>query len=92
MIAHLEFLEGSGARARRWLIAGFLMISMHAVAGALAVVNWPEEDATDEDAGAFMVEMAPIAVAPPAEKLNVAISPQLEEAFKVLNDTEGTSN
>jgi glutamate/aspartate transport system substrate-binding protein len=26
------------------------------------------------------------------EKLNVEISPQLEEAFKVLNDSEGTSN
>jgi glutamate/aspartate transport system substrate-binding protein len=29
---------------------------------------------------------------PTGEKLNVAISPQLEEAFKVLNDAEGTSN
>jgi len=29
---------------------------------------------------------------PTGEKLNVQISPQLEEAFKVLNDTEGTSN
>src|SRR6478672_6699075 len=29
---------------------------------------------------------------PTGEKLNVSISPQLEEAFKVLNDTEGTSN
>src|SRR5947208_4045111 len=29
---------------------------------------------------------------PTAEKLNVAISPQLEDAFKVLNDSEGTSN
>ncbi len=29
---------------------------------------------------------------PTGEKLNVAISPQLEEAFKVLDDTEGTSN
>ena len=29
---------------------------------------------------------------PTDEKLNVAISPQLEEAFKVLNDTEGASN
>jgi glutamate/aspartate transport system substrate-binding protein len=29
---------------------------------------------------------------PTGEKLNVAISPQLEEAFRVLNDTEGTSN
>jgi glutamate/aspartate transport system substrate-binding protein len=29
---------------------------------------------------------------PTGEKLNVAISPQLEEAFKALNDSEGTSN
>jgi glutamate/aspartate transport system substrate-binding protein len=29
---------------------------------------------------------------PTGEKLNVEISPQLEEAFKVLNDAEGTSN
>jgi glutamate/aspartate transport system substrate-binding protein len=29
---------------------------------------------------------------PTGEKLNVQISPQLEAAFKVLNDTEGTSN
>src|SRR5450756_1686600 len=29
---------------------------------------------------------------PTGEKLNVEISPQLEEAFHVLNDTEGTSN
>ncbi|MGA7806267.1 amino acid ABC transporter substrate-binding protein [Bradyrhizobium sp.] len=29
---------------------------------------------------------------PTGEKLNVEISPQLEEAFKILNETEGTSN
>jgi ABC-type amino acid transport substrate-binding protein len=29
---------------------------------------------------------------PTGEKLNVAISPQLEEAFKVLDDAQGTSN
>src|SRR3954468_8691814 len=33
-----------------------------------------------------------VARLPTGEKLNVAISPQLEEAFKVLNDMEGTSN
>ena len=33
-----------------------------------------------------------VARLPTGEKLNVAISPQLEEAFKVLNDTEGASN
>jgi glutamate/aspartate transport system substrate-binding protein len=29
---------------------------------------------------------------PTGERLNVEVSPQLEEAFKVLNETEGTSN
>jgi glutamate/aspartate transport system substrate-binding protein len=33
-----------------------------------------------------------VARLPTGEKLNVAISPQLEEAFKVLNDAEGASN
>jgi glutamate/aspartate transport system substrate-binding protein len=33
-----------------------------------------------------------VARLPTGEKLNVAISPQLEEAFNVLNDAEGTSN
>src|ERR1700676_5515539 len=33
-----------------------------------------------------------VARLPTGEKLNVAISPQLEEAFKVLDDTEGASN
>ena len=33
-----------------------------------------------------------VARLPTGERLNVAISPQLEEAFRALNDTEGTSN
>ena len=33
-----------------------------------------------------------VARLPTGEKLNVAISPQLEEAFKVLDDTQGNSN
>jgi glutamate/aspartate transport system substrate-binding protein len=33
-----------------------------------------------------------VARLPTGEKLNVAISPQLEEAFKAMNDAEGTSN
>jgi len=33
-----------------------------------------------------------VARLPTGEKLNVEISPQLEEAFKALDDTEGTSN
>ena len=33
-----------------------------------------------------------VARLPTGEKLNVAISPQLEEAFKVLDDPQGSSN
>jgi periplasmic protein TonB len=88
MIGHLEFLEGSGARARRWLIAAAMMVSMHAAAGALAVMNWPEEESSDEEAGSFMVELAPVPVAPPTEKLNLAIGPRAEEAAAAVAPTE----
>jgi glutamate/aspartate transport system substrate-binding protein len=33
-----------------------------------------------------------VARLPTGEKLDVAISPQLEESFRVLDDTQGTSN
>jgi glutamate/aspartate transport system substrate-binding protein len=33
-----------------------------------------------------------VARLPTGEKLNVAISPQLEDAFKTLDDSEGVSN
>lgn len=88
MIAHLEFLEGSGARMRRWLVAGILMISMHAVAGALAFVNWPEDDTSDETEGAFLLELAPVAMAPPTEKLNVAIGARTDETAAAVAPTE----
>ncbi len=88
MSAHLEFLEGSGARMRRWLVAGALMVSMHAAAGALALVNWPEEDATDDTEGAFLLEIAPVPVAPPTENLNLAIGARAEEAAAAVAPTE----
>ena len=65
-----------------------MMVSMHAAAGALAVMNWPEEEASDEDSGAFMVELAPVPVAPPTEKLNLAIGPRAEEAAAAVAPTE----
>jgi periplasmic protein TonB len=88
MIAHLDFLEASAARLRRWLVAGFLMVSLHAVAGALAIVHWPQDEASEEDSGSFMVELAPVPVAPPAEKLNVAIGVRADEAAPSVAPTE----
>jgi protein TonB len=88
MIAHLEFLEGSAARARRWLIAGILMLSAHAAAGTLALLHWPEDDPSEEDAGVFLVELAPVPAAPPVEKLNLAIGQRSEEAAPAVAPTE----
>jgi protein TonB len=88
MIAHLEFLEGSGARLRRWLLAAMLMVSAHAAAGALALVNWPEDDASEEEAGVFLVELAPAPVAPPTEPVNLAIGQRAEEAAAAVAPTE----
>lgn len=88
MNAYLDLMEGSAARTRRWLIAGFLMVSMHAAAGAFALVNWPEEDDSDETEGAFLVELAPVAAAPQVEKLNVAIGVRSEEAAAAVAPSE----
>jgi protein TonB len=88
MSAHLEFLEGAGTRARRWMLAAAMMVSMHAAAGAIALINWPQDESTDEEAGAFMLELAPVPVAPPTEKLNLAIGPRAEEAAAAVAPTE----
>jgi protein TonB len=88
MSAHLDLLEGSAARTRRWLIAGLLMVSMHAAAGALAMVSWPEEDTSDETEGAFLLELAPMAMAPPTEKLNLAVGVRSEEAAPAVAPME----
>jgi protein TonB len=88
MSAHLEFLDAAGSRMRRWAVAGLLMLSVHAAAGTLALVNWPEEDTTDETEGAFLLELAPVMAAPPTEKLNLAIGPRAEEAAAAVAPTE----
>jgi len=88
MSAQLEFLDAAGPRLRRWAFAGVLMVSMHAAAGALALVNWPEEETSDETEGAFLLELAPVPAAPPTEKLNLAIGPRAEEAAAAVAPTE----
>jgi protein TonB len=88
MIAHLEPFEVSGSRRSRWLVAAVVMISMHTAAGALALVEWPEEVTSDEIEGAYMVEYAPETVAPPIEMLNLAIGPRADEAAAAVATTE----
>jgi periplasmic protein TonB len=88
MIAHLERFEISTSRRSRWLMAAVMIISMHAAAGALAFVQWPEEISSDETAGAYMVEYAPETVAPPVEMLNLAIGPRADEAAAAVATRE----
>jgi protein TonB len=88
MMAHLELLEAAGARARRWAMAAAFMLSAHAVAGTLAVMKWPEEEAAQEETGAFMIELAPMATSPPTEKVNLAIGPRSEESPAAVAPTE----
>lgn len=79
MIAHLELLEVASARLRRWTIAGAIMVSMHAAAAGVALVEWTQEETSEDTSGAFMLELAPVAAAPPTELVNLAIGPRSEE-------------
>jgi protein TonB len=88
MSPHLEFLEGAAAHRRRWIVAGVFMLSMHIAAGALAFYSWPEEETSDESEGAFLVEMAPVAMAPPSEKVNLAVGLRADEAAASVAPTE----
>ncbi len=79
MIPHLELLEVAGSRLRRWSIAGAVMFSMHAAAGTLALIDWPQDETSEDTSGAFMLELAAEAAAPPTEPVNLAIGARAEE-------------
>lgn len=79
MIAHLDFVDAAGSRMRRWLVAGLLVVTMHASAGAFALLQWLEQDPDNTESASFAIELAPAAVAPPTEKINLAIGPRTEE-------------
>jgi protein TonB len=79
MSPNLDFLDAAGSRLKRWSLAAVFVVTMYASACALALVNWTEEEVIEETRGAFLVEIADEAVAPPAEKLNLALGPPQEE-------------
>lgn len=90
MSAHLEVLERPKVRLSRWIVAAAVVFSMHATAGTLALVEWQEEEVAESEEGAFMLELAPTAMAPPAEQLNVAIGPASDETPASAAATEET--
>jgi periplasmic protein TonB len=88
MTSYREILEGRGRRLRRWTATSLAVLAVHFAGGALAVYNWPEEDYTTDDAGAFAVELAPVQAAPKLEQLEAAIGPQSTESAPSVTPTE----
>jgi protein TonB len=64
----------------RWGMAAILVAAIH-FTGAWAALNWREVEATpDAPPPAVMIDLAPLAVAPPAPPQEVAPGPQMTEA------------
>ena len=71
---------GEGAhRFHRWLEIGTVIVAMHVGACAAATLHWPEPDTDPEMAGAFVMELAALAVAPPQPE-DLAIGPPVEDS------------
>src|SRR5262249_4466497 len=75
----LDHLESRGRLMRRWVAAGTLIASLHIGGGALALMTWPDEEPDSEPEGAFMVELAAMAVSPKDDALALPIGPRSED-------------
>jgi protein TonB len=64
----------------RWAAATLLVTSIHIGGGAIALLHRINEEVPDKSPGSVAIELAPVAVAPPAEKTNLAHGPHLDEA------------
>ncbi len=65
---------------RRWLMAAVVVFAAHLIA-TLAILYWPKPVKSAGDAPpAILVELAPLAVAPESEHLDVAPGPEMVEA------------
>lgn len=85
---HMHMHEGIALRLRRWAGAAGLVAILHGGGGALAMMNWQEEEVADDPNGAFLLELAPMPTAPPPEKLNLAFGPRSEEGAPTVTPTE----
>jgi TonB family protein len=79
MIGFLDHLESRGRLLRRWIAAGTIMGALHVGGGALALMTWPEEETDAEPEGAFLIELAPMAVSPKDDSLSLPIGLRSED-------------
>lgn len=80
MIGSFQFLEPAWRRWRRWVCAGIFVLGLHVGGAAAALWTWPEEEVDEEPEGAMMLELAPMAISPRTELLNLALGPLSEDS------------
>lgn len=75
----MQQFETRLARVRRWLLAFTAGLLVH-IGAIYAALHQPPEDEQEEDiAGPIAIELAPLPVSPPAEKLDLPVGPRAEE-------------
>lgn len=72
-------LDVDSHRFQRWFAAGLVVVGLHAAGGTLGLMRWAEPEWDDEPSGAVLMELAPLAVAPP-EVEDLALGPPAEAA------------
>jgi protein TonB len=63
----------------RWVAAGIVVLAAHLGGVALAVMHWPENPRSEDVAGAFVLELAPLPAAAPVGSPDLAHGPLMEE-------------
>jgi periplasmic protein TonB len=64
----------------RWLAAGIVVLIAHLGGVALALMQWPESPASDDTAGALVVELAPLPAVARVDTPDLAHGPLMQEA------------
>ena len=63
-----------------WLVAGVVVVGLHAGGVALALMQWPEEDTSFDSPGVVTLELAPITTSTPLDNPDAAPGPVMHEA------------
>lgn len=84
---HEPHHDGHQNYVTRWLIAGVVILALHAGAVYLSL-HWPHAADSQPPAAAMMIDLAPLPVAPPSETEDVAPGPQMVQAPDPMDTPE----
>lgn len=82
-----ELIDDRAARLGRWFGAAIIIAGLHLSGGFLALMQWAEEEFDPDPAGAVVMELATLAVAPP-DLPDLAVGPPVEDAMPTPIPTE----